>query len=116
MSDEGAVRKVRLCAVSALPEGRGTAMRVDDVELALFRIGDSVYALENLCPHQHIPVLAEGSLDGTVLTCPMHGWRYDVTDGRCVHASGRVATYPVLVEAGDVYVLMDEARDTPSWW
>ncbi len=105
----------RIASLQMLPPGKGVAVNTAGIDIAIFRIEDAVYAIENVCPHQHVPVLAEGSLEGTVLTCPMHGWRYDVSSGACVHASGRVKTYPVEIRGEDVYVDIDEDEREP-WW
>ncbi len=49
--------------------------------------------------------LGEGFLDGTQVTCPWHGWRYDVTSGECVEPGTlRVAAYKVEVRGDDIYV------------
>jgi nitrite reductase/ring-hydroxylating ferredoxin subunit len=86
----------------------GTAKRVKagDVELALVRVGDEFYATAGACAHMQGP-LGEGPLDEHVLTCPWHGWQYDVRTGlnEFDHAI-RVATYEVRVEDGDVQVAL----------
>lgn len=48
--------------------------------MALYAIGGRVHCVQAFCPHLEGP-LFEGSLAGTVITCPWHGWRYDVTTG-----------------------------------
>ncbi len=101
-------------ALNRLREGTGTSVRVRDVEIALFLRDDTVYAIENLCPHQHIPVLAEGELDGTVLTCPMHGWSFDIRTGKCVHASCRLRKFDVRIEDGQIYIAFPDEEE--SWW
>ncbi|MDT8324676.1 MAG: Rieske (2Fe-2S) protein [Bacteroidota bacterium] len=106
---------MKVADYSGLRDGVGVSVRVRDMEVALFRRGGAVYAFENLCPHQHIPVLSEGELDGVILTCPMHGWRFDVTDGRCVHASGRLRTFPVHREGEDVFIELPDEEEEPSW-
>ena len=61
-------------------------------------------AVDNTCAHRGGP-LGQGDLDGAVVTCPWHGWRYDVRTG--LHDGSppvRVACYPVTVENGTVYV------------
>ncbi|MCB2204425.1 Rieske (2Fe-2S) protein [bacterium] len=110
-----AAERIRVASFASLREGVGTSVRVQDMEIALFRRGSSVYAIENLCPHQHIPVLDEGELDGNIITCPMHGWRYDITDGRCVHASSRLTTFSVSMDGDDVYIELPEEEQEP-WW
>ncbi|MBN1448856.1 MAG: Rieske (2Fe-2S) protein [Bacteroidetes bacterium] len=97
-----------------LRSGAGIPVRVRDVDIALFLIEGKVFAVENLCPHQHIPVLAEGELDGRILTCPMHGWSFDITTGRCTHASCRLRHFETRVEGGEVFIAVPE--DERSWW
>jgi len=52
--------------------------------------------------------LGEGELEGTVVTCPWHGWRFDVTSGACMNnPSAKVEAYQVKVEGNDVMVLLE---------
>ncbi len=106
---------VKVIELKKLRPRRGVAVRVQDIEVAVFLIGEQVHVIENLCPHQHIPVLADGELEGNILTCPMHGWQFDVTSGSCVHASGGLRTFPVQIVKGDVMIPMPE-EEKPSWW
>jgi len=71
------VTVARLCEI---PSGRGLRVRVNDMEIGIFRVGDTLHALENHCPHAGAP-LSEGCLEGPVLTCTLHGWRFDVRTG-----------------------------------
>jgi nitrite reductase/ring-hydroxylating ferredoxin subunit len=72
--------------------------------LALFNVDGVLYVVDNACPHRGGPI-GEGDLEGTVVTCPWHGWRYDVTTGaRDGNPSLRLAYYPVTIEAGVAYV------------
>ena len=72
--------------------------------LALFRVGDQFFALDGICPHQGGP-LGKGQLQGCVITCPWHGWQFDVRTGQHeVNQSIRHTTFPVKVDAGVVYV------------
>ncbi len=52
-----------------------------DRVVAIFNVAGAYYALDGVCPHQGGP-LGKGRLDGCVLTCPWHGWQFDVRDGR----------------------------------
>jgi nitrite reductase/ring-hydroxylating ferredoxin subunit len=108
-------RFVKVAEFAALPEGSGTSVCVRAIELALFRREGMVYAVENLCPHQHIPVLSEGGLDGHILTCPMHGWQFDITDGKCVHASCHLRTFATEIREGSVFVDIPE-EEALAWW
>jgi nitrite reductase (NADH) small subunit len=104
----------RILAVSDIRPGRAVVRTVNGHEIAFFRVGDAVHAVSNVCPHQHAPVLAEGELCGNVITCPMHGWQYEVTTGLAVNASGRLRTYPCRVVDGQVQVEVPEAAE-PAW-
>jgi nitrite reductase/ring-hydroxylating ferredoxin subunit len=105
---------VHVTTLDALREGRGRSFAVEGHEVALFLVAGKVYAIENLCPHQHIPVLDEGELENTVLTCPMHGWRFDLATGRAVDASGGLTSYPVRIDSGNVLVALPEEEE--QWW
>lgn len=86
---------------------RGTGMMVvgpHDKPMALFNVGGEVFAINAVCPHRGGP-LANGKLDGHVVTCPWHGWTFDVRTGQPDHPGGHcVAAYEVKVERGDIYV------------
>ena len=62
--------------IEDIPKGRGLCVRVDGIDIGLFRVDDEIHALENNCPHAGDP-LSEGRLDGAILTCASHGWRFD---------------------------------------
>jgi len=79
-----------------LPQQGGHGVRVEGEEIALFRVGDEVFALENFCPHQGFP-LTDGWLDGKTLTCPWHGWRFHVESGHCFLGGGDARRYEVRV-------------------
>jgi nitrite reductase/ring-hydroxylating ferredoxin subunit len=62
------------------------------------------YALDGICPHAGGP-LGKGAVHGCIVTCPWHGWQFDVTNGQhCLNANIRQATFPVRVEGDEVYV------------
>ncbi len=63
-----------------IPIGGAKAFVVGEREIAVFNIDGTFHAIDNSCPHQGGP-LAEGSLDGNVVSCPWHGWCFDVTTG-----------------------------------
>ncbi|NTU70601.1 MAG: Rieske 2Fe-2S domain-containing protein [Coriobacteriia bacterium] len=69
--------------VSEFDEGEMRQLAVDGHELLVARVGGEYYVSDARCPHLHAH-LAKGTLEGTVLTCPLHHSRFDLTDGRCV--------------------------------
>ena len=90
--------------ISELPEGKGKMCQVQDRAIALFRFGNSFYALDNVCPHRGGP-LAEGSVQEDAVTCPWHGFRFDLkTGGNPDGMPYQVRRYEVRVQGEDVQV------------
>ena len=95
---------VRVCAVRDVPVGTGKAVDVNGKQVAVFNIDGKFHAIDNVCRHRMGP-LAEGDVEGTVVTCPWHGWTYDVTTGVSPDDEEcRNDCYEVKVEGEDVYV------------
>ncbi len=94
----------KVSRVNDIPNGSGKIVEAGGKEIALFNCDGKFYALNNICLHQGGP-LGEGSLEGTVVTCPWHGWQYDVTTGVSpVESSIRTECYKVKVEGDDIFV------------
>ena len=91
--------------LASVPEGRGLVVRVDErLRIAIFRVGEDIYAIDDVCPHQSAS-LGEGTLTGKVVACPRHGFLVDVTSGQCpTHSLLRVRTFPVTREGDTVRV------------
>ena len=68
---------IPLIELSALPEGRGRRVCKAGLDLAVFRIGDAVYAIDDSCPHSG-GSLSNGKLQGTRVTCPVHGLKFNL--------------------------------------
>ncbi len=73
--------------------------------IGLFRTAEAeVFAAANRCPHKGGP-LAEGIVHGRKVTCPLHNWVFDLTTGEAQGADdGRIATYPLRLEAGRILI------------
>ncbi len=72
--------------------------------IALLLVEKTLFAIDAVCPHQGGP-LAEGRRDGTIVSCPWHGWQFDLTNGDCLTArTVHQQIYPVRVEAGEILV------------
>ena len=84
--------------------GSLACVKVGETELALARVDGEVYAVQGHCLHLQGP-LCEGRLDGHVLSCPWHGWQYDVRTGENEFDRAiQLETYPVVIEDGEVRV------------
>lgn len=97
---------VRVAEMSDLRDGKGIVRKLDDDSIALVRLGESVHAFVNICPHQHTPLVDKygGQIAGDELTCSMHGWTYNLRTGKCVNESGRLRMLEVKIEDGGVFV------------
>lgn len=63
--------------------GQGRMVTVNGRHVALFRLGDEFFAIDNLCLHRGGP-LCEGPIERDVVTCPWHGWSYEIRTGTMV--------------------------------
>jgi 3-phenylpropionate/trans-cinnamate dioxygenase ferredoxin subunit len=107
--------------VARIEEVKSGTMKVVSVrehEILLTRVGDKYYAADNRCPHRKGD-LSRGKLEGTVVTCPLHGSQFDINNGRVVRwlkgglmskvgqaikLSKALPVYRVKVEDGKVLV------------
>lgn len=101
-----------IAEVKDLKENKGFLVKVDGEEISLFKIGSDIFAIGNVCPHQHFSKLHEGGVTGFNLTCPMHGWTYDLRTGKSTNASGCVKTFPVEIKEG--FVTIEIASPYPN--
>ncbi|HET7875800.1 MAG TPA: Rieske 2Fe-2S domain-containing protein [Methylomirabilota bacterium] len=96
--------RVVVAKVGEVPPGEGRVVDAGSRTLALFNVDGAYYALDNTCAHRGGP-LGEGELEETIVTCPWHAWRWDVTTGANVNNPAvKMACFPVAVEGGLVYV------------
>jgi NAD(P)H-dependent nitrite reductase small subunit len=97
---------VRVASTDDIKPGNGMVVEMNDKALALFNIDGTIYAIDNTCVHRGGP-LGEGDVEGGVVSCPWHGWQYNVKTGACVNnPSAKVDTYQVKVEGTDIKVLL----------
>lgn len=90
--------------VRDLRPGEATVVRVGDRKIALFAVDGEVVALDPVCPHAMGP-LDLGDVEGGVLTCPLHGWQFELRSGACLTTPGeRAGRHAVRVTGTTVYV------------
>lgn len=94
----------KVATTAEIPKGSGKAVELAGKTIAVFNCDGKFYAIDNTCQHQGGP-LAEGMLAGNSVTCPWHGWEYDVATGACAMDPSLVNTpYDVKVEGEDIFV------------
>jgi nitrite reductase (NADH) small subunit len=96
--------KIKIANATDVPPGEARVVEAAGKPIALVNADGTFYAMDNTCLHRGGP-LGEGDLEGTVLTCPWHGWRWDVRSGASVNNPAvKLSCFPVTVEGGSVYV------------
>ena len=98
---------IRVAHESECPPGSALERVAGERIVALFNVAGQFYALDGVCPHQGGP-LGKGELVGCILTCPWHGWQFDVRSGQ--HQLSRSVVQPrfeVRVENGEVLVNLE---------
>jgi len=95
---------VRVALLSECPPGSGCELVAGERIVALYHVDDEFYALDGVCPHQGGP-LGKGRLDGCIVTCPWHGWQFDVRNGEHqANRSIRHTSLPVKVDGDTIFV------------
>jgi nitrite reductase/ring-hydroxylating ferredoxin subunit len=99
-------RFVTVARVDDVPPGSVRTVRLGEEEIALAHVDGEFYATQHACLHLKGP-LGEGRVDDHVLTCPWHGWQYDVRTGENEFDRAiQLRTYEVRVEDGNVQVAL----------
>ena len=94
-----------LGSVAQIPMGEGRVFPVAGQEIAVFHTrAGTVYAVQAECPHRNGP-LADGLVGGTIVMCPFHSRKFDLTTGRGLQGDCDIRTYPIrLTEIGEMWV------------
>jgi nitrite reductase/ring-hydroxylating ferredoxin subunit len=95
---------VRAAKLAEIPSGTIREFQVEGRSVALANVGGKFYAINNACLHRAGP-LGQGALSGKVVTCPWHGWQYDVTTGKVLqNPLVGVDCYTTEVRGEDLFV------------
>lgn len=96
---------IKVATVGEIPEGGSIVVNVGGIAVSVWKIAGNFHAIANTCPHAEGP-LNEGFIDEElVVTCPWHGWKFCVTDGKSpLIPSMSVPAYKVQVQGNDVFV------------
>ena len=100
---------IPIASVAECPPGKALERVAENRLVALFNVDGTFYALDSVCPHQGGP-LAGGDVQNCIVTCPWHGWQFDVRTGQH-QLSSRIQQprFEVRVEGQTVLVEVDEA-------
>lgn len=93
-----------IASVGDVPVGEGREYAAKGRIVAVFNVDGEYAAIDGICAHAGGPV-AKGAVNGSIVTCPWHGWQYDVKTGQhCLTASICQRSFPVTVEDGKIMV------------
>ncbi|KAB2843096.1 MAG: nitrite reductase small subunit NirD [Melioribacteraceae bacterium] len=95
---------VKICKVDDLKESIGKRFLVDDIEVAVFKVNGEVYALSNICPHQHSHLIYEGFVENGIVACPLHGWEFNLKTGNMAEGRKGLDCFKVKIIDNEVYV------------
>jgi nitrite reductase/ring-hydroxylating ferredoxin subunit len=115
LTENGGLDLEMVCSVLDVPEGRMKGFTVGSKYVLIANVDGNFYAVDAVCPHRggYLPV---GTLEKKILTCPVHGAQYDVTNGKLlkdvsqevidITGSGAsdLETYKVLIMENSVYI------------
>ena len=94
----------KVASKAEIAPGTAKVVEAGGKTIAVFNCDGTFYAIENACKHRGGP-LGEGAVSGTSVTCPWHGWEYDVTSGACsMDPAIKVRTFPVTVQGEDILI------------
>ena len=94
----------KVCKFSDLKEKIGKRISVKDVDVALFKVDGEVFALNNMCIHQKAAIIYDGFIEEGKVSCPAHGWQFDLKTGRVPNAAKGLDSYEVKIVGDDVYI------------
>ena len=105
----------RIGSAADIPSDGMKTLAVLGRRIGVFRAADgALQAMEVTCRHQGGD-LTLGTREGDVVTCPRHGWRYDLRTGECLNEPwARLRRFAVKIENGDVYLSSTPLSDTPA--
>ncbi len=103
---------VRAAKTADVPPGTIREFQVEGKAVAVANVGGQFHAISNICVHRGGP-LADGPLEGAVVTCPWHGWQYDVRTGKVGQSPTLgVDRYAVEVRGDEIFIDVSQPAAT----
>lgn len=108
-------RWLKACRADAVQEGEPLGVKLGGVSVGLYRVGDRLFALHDICSHEYA-LLSKGWQEGAVIECPLHQARFDLATGRCLGppAERDLAAFAVRLAGDEVEVLLPEGESDQS--
>jgi len=100
----------KVCKVSELQESIGSRFLVNDTDIAVFKIGKKIFAVNNVCPHKQAALMFEGFVENETVFCPLHGWCFQLDNGNLCGGNRGLTSYPSKIIDNEVYVKVVEKK------
>lgn len=96
---------IKISEKKAFDTKNSISVDVKGQKVAVFKINEQYYGMSETCPHRGGP-LSEGKLNGTIVTCPWHGAKFDVTTGKVMGppAKSDVSCFKIFVDGDDIKI------------
>jgi 3-phenylpropionate/trans-cinnamate dioxygenase ferredoxin subunit len=103
---------IKVADTSEIPAGKMKMVKIKDEEILIVNVDNKFYAVSNPCPHKGGD-LSKGTLEDKIITCPLHGSKFDVTTGKNTlgpklfmfrGSSGGLKTFELRIEGNSVSV------------
>jgi nitrite reductase/ring-hydroxylating ferredoxin subunit len=102
---------IAVCPTTGVPEGQGVQVAVDDLVLAVFKINDRFYVINDACTHGP-GSLSEGEVDGNIVECNFHNGAFNICTGEVVAPPCMIPVRTYYTEVRDGQIFID--RDRPA--
>ena len=92
-----------ICKITELKDSIGKRLYVNDTDIAVFKVKDNVFVVGNVCPHQKAPSIYEGFVEDNCVICPLHGWKFNLHDGKMHNGNTGLDSFEVKIENENIY-------------
>jgi nitrite reductase/ring-hydroxylating ferredoxin subunit len=103
----------KICHSNDLLNKIGKRFIVDDVDVAIFKIDNDIFAVSNICPHQHSPLIYDSFVEDECVVCPAHGWMFNIRTGKTPMGYGGLEIFEVKII--DEYVYAKVTKKNFNW-
>lgn len=100
----------KICDLNILKEKQGKRFLINNVEIAVFKVEGVIYALSNICPHQHSATIFDGFIEDGCVVCPAHGWKFDLKTGYIASKRKGLNSFPVKIINGSIFIKVKEKK------
>jgi len=102
-------KKIPVCDLSAVPMNEMRCVSLSDRNVLVAQTSDGVFVADEMCTHEDAR-LCDGNLNGTVVKCPLHGSRFELTTGQVLDdpADQNLKVYPASVRGGVIVIELNE--------